>query len=266
MAPTCFLLYSQAQFLWGSSSQMKFNVELIISRRTPTTFTAIHHHSIVPFARTSFPDTSVPILQTISTSDAATALGVKPACIRLHLKAGKLSGVRIGRAWRIHLTSLNEILAGSRKLNEPSLVRMPIASGSIKSSTHAVHKDVDSLPALSSPIAEDDVLPAQNDHSARPRPVVLESPKSHQPPSTTTSAPKPLFDDNDMVWINRYRRDLSDPNPQVRADARWNLERFAQRAEQDPTRRVAARLTAEEAKAMAAALLASSPRGDRTWW
>ena len=131
---------------------------------------------------------------------------------------------------------------------------------------YAVHKDGISQPAPSLSSAKHDVLLLQNDRSAPPSPVVLKSPKSHVAPSTMTSAPQPIFDENDMLWINRYRADLSDPNPRVRANAKWHLERFAHRAEQDPTQRVAARLTAEEANTMAAALLASSPRGDRTWW
>lgn len=237
-----------------------------IGARTSSTFITIHRHAILLIARTPFPGAPVPILQTISTSDAAMALGVKPACIRLHLKTGKLSGVRIGRSWRVHLTSLNELLAGSRKLNEPPLVRTQIACESPKASAYTVGNAMVSHPTPSSPSAEQGILSTQNDHPTQPSQVVFESPKSHLPPSAPASAPKPIFDESDMVWINRYRRDLNDPNPQIRADAKWHLERFAQRAEQDPTRRVAARLTAEEAKEMAAALLASSPRGDPTWW
>ena len=210
----------------------------------------------------------MPILETISTSDAAGALGVKPACIRLHLKAGKLSGVRFGRSWRIHLSSLNELLAGFRTVNGSSMAPKPVVMESRKSSPCIAQNDGACQVQSSSPTANDRSSVLQNDLHAQPLPVGSELSKSHlpQPSPTPNNRPKPLFDDNDMVWINRYRRDLTDANPQVRADAKWHLERFAQRSEQDATRRVAARLTVEEAKAMAAALLASSPHGDRTWW
>ena len=186
------------------------------------------------------------VIPTISTEQAGAALGVGPASIRQRIKAGTLSAVKVGRGWRIHMASLNAILAGSQP---------PAAHAS--SATSVVVSPETPCPS-----------PSPTTSSASP-PVVCQ-PASPAPPAAESVAvqprPKQLFSDSDMVWIVRYRRDLSDPNPAVRAEAKHQLGMFVQAAEQDATRRVAARLTVEEAKTMAAVLLASSPRGDRTWW
>lgn len=188
----------------------------------------------------------MPVIETVSVQQAGAALGVGPASIRQRIKAGQLSAVRVGRGWRIHLTSLNAILAGSQPPAAHSTAVTTIVSEPMKPcpspspTTSSAPPPVASLPAIPAP-------PAVETVAVQPR-------------------PKSLFSDGDMVWIARYRCDLNDPNPAVRTEAQHQLRMFAQAAEQDATRRVVARMTEEEAKATAAALLAGMSRGDRTWW
>ena len=188
----------------------------------------------------------MPVIETVSTEEAGAALGVGPASIRQRIKAGTLSAVRVGRGWRIHLASLNAILAGS----QPPTAQSPAV-------TTVVSEPMKPRPS-----------PSPTTSSAPPS-VVLQ-PAIPAPPAADSVAvqprPKSLFSDGDMIWIEKYRRDLNDPNPAVRAEAKHQLSMFAQAAEQDATRRVAARMTEEEAKATAKVLVAGLSRGDRTWW
>lgn len=188
----------------------------------------------------------MPIIETVSVEQAGAALGVGPASVRQRIKAGSLSAVKVGRGWRVHLTSLNAILAGSAAPTVQSPAVTTVVSEPMKShppsspTTNSALPSVAIQPAISAP-------PAANSVAVQPR-------------------PKSLFSDGDMIWIARYRRDLNDPNPAVRTEAQHQLRMFAQAAEQDATRRVVARMTEAEAKATAAALLAGMSRGDRTWF
>jgi len=188
----------------------------------------------------------MPVIETVSTEEAGAALGVGPASIRQRIKDGRLSAVRVGRGWRIHLASLNAILAGT----EAPIARSTAVTSVVFHPEKSTHS------------------PSPTTNSAPP-PVVCQ-PATPAPPAAESIAvqprPKKLFSDSDMVWIERYRRDLNDPNPAVRAEAKHQLRMFAQAAEQDATRRVAARMTEEECRATATALLAGSSRGDRAWW
>jgi hypothetical protein len=72
------------------------------------------------------------------------------------------------------------------------------------------------------------------------------------PAPVAPAPPKPLFDASDLEWISRYRRELNDPDPAVAANARYQLDMFAKRTQDDPTRRPA-KMTAEQCRAAAAA-------------
>jgi excisionase family DNA binding protein len=210
----------------------------------------------------------MPVIETVSTEEAGAALGVVSATIRERIKNGSLSAVKVGRGWRIHLTSLNVLLTGSGRPSAPPASRPAVATEHKQAPASPVQNDGPRLTSSALLVAADRSSTVQNDPAAQPPPVVSDQPSLSLPPPTPPPQPRsePLFDADDMVWINRYRRDLNDPHPQVRADAKWHLEHFAARAERDPTRRVAARMTEEEAKATAAALVAGLSRGDRTWW
>lgn len=189
---------------------------------------------------------SMPVIETVSTEEAGVALGVVPATIRERIRNGSLSAVKIGRGWRVHLSSLNAILAGSAAPTAQTAAVTTVVSKPMKPRPSPSPTTSSAPP----PIVSQPVIPA---------PPATES-------VTAQPRPKSLFSDGDMIWIERYRRDLNDPNPAVRAEAKHQLRMFAQAAEQDATRRVAVRMTEEEAKATAAALVAGLSRGDRTWW
>jgi excisionase family DNA binding protein len=179
-------------------------------------------------------------------AEACSALGLRPAAVRLRIRAGELAAVQVGRRWRIGLTSLNAILAGAEAPTAQTAAVTTVVSEPMKP------------------------CPSPSPTTSSAPPLIVSQPAIPAPPAAESVAvqprPKQLFSDGDMVWIARYRRDLSDPHPAVRAEAKHQLSMFAQAAEQDATRRVAARMTEEECKATAAALVAGLSRGDRTWF
>ena len=171
------------------------------------------------------------LIATVSTEQAAAALGLKPATVCKMIRTGQLPAARIGRSWRIGSTSLNALLAGAEvpaapETTKPSVVLEQTKSAPCRTETTVVPAVPVMAIAAASAISTDEKI-------------------KNNPASV-------LFDADDMVWISRYRRDLSDPNPQIRADAKWHLERFAARAEQDPTRHPT--LTAEQRRAAIVAI------------
>lgn len=138
------------------------------------------------------------VIETISVEEAAVALGLRPAAVRLRIKSGELAAALIGRKFRVGIASVNALLAGAGPAPRPSPRPTYDSSFPQPSSNPAVQHAV--------------------------QPVV-------QPPPSTSP-----FDANDMAWIAAYRRQLADPNPTVRSNAKFHLERFAARAADDPTR------------------------------
>jgi excisionase family DNA binding protein len=51
------------------------------------------------------------ITDTVSSEEAAAALGVRPPTVRTLIKGGRLSASRFGRGWRVHTASINALLA-----------------------------------------------------------------------------------------------------------------------------------------------------------
>lgn len=48
----------------------------------------------------------------MSPEDVAAALGISPATIRRWLRDGAIAGVKVGRQWRVNVTSVREKIAG----------------------------------------------------------------------------------------------------------------------------------------------------------
>ncbi len=57
---------------------------------------------------------------------AAAALGLRPAAIRLRIKAGELATAFVGRKWRVGTASVNALLAGAAPVRPVSSVQ-PVA-------------------------------------------------------------------------------------------------------------------------------------------
>lgn len=174
------------------------------------------------------------IIPTVSVEEAGVALGLGPVSIRQRIKTEVLSAARVGRAWRVHVDSINAILSGRAPTN---------------SSVAAKPNDDSTTVNLQSPVKP----PAITTQEESPRtctasdagaghvpndPSVLDQPAraatiTALPEAEKPAAPKPRFSDSDMVWINRYRREALDPDREVAANARWQLEQFERRANEN---------------------------------
>lgn len=139
-------------------------------------------------------------IQTCSIEEAGIALGLKPASVRSRIRSGELAAALVGRRWRVHLDSLNSLLAPVRRRPWPSQVT-PVPA----------HSDSTSAP------------------TSPPEPSPILAPPS-VPEPLPADAPKPLFSDHDLTWIYRYRAELLDPSSDVRENARWQLSMFARSA------------------------------------
>jgi excisionase family DNA binding protein len=51
------------------------------------------------------------VIETLSVEQAAAALGLRPAAIRLRIKSGDLAAAFVGRKWRVGTASVNALLA-----------------------------------------------------------------------------------------------------------------------------------------------------------
>lgn len=73
------------------------------------------------------------IIETISTEDAGSALGLGPAAVRQRIKSGQLAAVRVGRSWRIGVKSLNDLLsaAAAECRGSGTATRAPSARASV---------------------------------------------------------------------------------------------------------------------------------------
>ena len=144
------------------------------------------------------------VIETISVEQAAAALGLRPAAVRLRIKSGALAAALVGRKFRVGTASVNALLAGAGPASRPT------------------------------------PRPASGYDSSFPQPSACPAVQRAVPPvAQVVVQPLPTtspFDDNDMAWITAYRRQLADPNPAVRSNAKFHLERFAARAADDPTR------------------------------
>jgi excisionase family DNA binding protein len=206
------------------------------------------------------------VIQTLSTEEAGIALGVVPATIRERIRNGSLSAVKVGRGWRVHLASLNALLNGSSSPAASPASRSVVVPEHQQAAASPVQNDSEPLTLPSSPAAITPVSTVPNDLPAPSSPVVSQPPSPGlaalipQPPAD----PDDGYDADDLVWVQRYRRDLADVDPQVRADAAWHLERIAARAkriQQERTQKAIRNLSPAECREMAAAILASSPAG-----
>lgn len=196
----------------------------------------------------------MPIIETVSVEQAGAALGVGPATIRLRIKGGTLSAVKVGRGWRVHSTSLNALLSGSSSPSASLAPRSAVVAEHQQPPASPARNDSPTPASLSPPAANILVSTVQNDApTASPVPS-----QAVQPP------PSDPYRAEDRVWIARYTRDLNSPDPQVRADAAWHLGQFAKRAacvELEKRTRKIRSLSVAECREMAATIIASSPVG-----
>jgi len=211
------------------------------------------------------------LIATVSTAEAAAALGLRPVTVCKMIRTGQLPAARIGRSWRVGLTGLNALLAGANGPAASSVPRPSVVSELPTMSPRTMQIDGPPLASSLSPTAGDRSSTVQNDIPAQPSPVVSEqtSPSLPQSDSPVQARPDDGFDADDMVWVRRYRRDLSDPDPQIRADAKGHLEQFARRAEQvkrDRLRQMMRHQSPEACQSMARAMVASSPPSRSAWW
>jgi len=171
----------------------------------------------------------VSLIATYSTTEAAAALGVRPVTVCKMIREGRLAAVRIGRSWRIGLSSMNALLAGATGV--PSMAGRGAAVVSERRHATLVVPDV---AAKATPA----VVPEQRNLAA--------SPVQNDPPAPR----KPRFSDEDMRWVNRYRIEATDPDPEVRRNALYQLSMFERRAVEDEKwerlRGVVGQLTAEQ--------------------
>lgn len=192
----------------------------------------------------------MPVIETLSVAEACTALGLRPPAVRQRIQSGELAAVQIGRRWRVGLASVNDLLAGA----DPSRMRpAPAFPGVPRQSDHSIstvqNTAATPAPASSQPAAAVTLsVPDAQPDTAQPVARTVAEPHAQQPATISRS----VFDTDDMRWINRYRIELASPDPQVRADAEYHLRMFAQRAERDATRRVAAKMSEDECRTMAA--------------
>ena len=140
------------------------------------------------------------LIQTVSIEEAGIALGLKPASVRSRIRSGELAAALVGHRWRVHVDSLNSLLSPVRRRPWPSQVAP---------------------------------TPAHSDSSATPTstpdpPPISVPPTVPEPPPA--AAPKPLFSDRELAWVYRYRAELTDPSPDVRENAHWQLSMFARSA------------------------------------
>lgn len=138
----------------------------------------------------------MPVLESVTVAEAASALGIGRAGVRRMIASGQLPAVRIGRAWRILVEDVNRLL---RPANSPSSAPGSPSAGQAETLSSAI-----------------------------------------QPPPETMSAPTPPrppepFSPGDLAEIERYRRQLADPDPEVQRHARFQLQMFAEAAAADPT-------------------------------
>jgi excisionase family DNA binding protein len=128
------------------------------------------------------------VTETISVEQAAAALGLRPAAVRLRIKSGEIRAAMVGRRWRVGISSINLLLSGAE----------PVRSSSIFLAPHP-----QSTPAP--PVA----------HAPIKQPI--------------QSSP---YNDTDLAHIRRFRVELSHPDPDIRATARFQLMMFQERADQ----------------------------------
>ena len=53
------------------------------------------------------------VTETLSVEQAAAALGLRPAAIRLRIKSGEIKAAMVGRRWRVGISSINLLLSGA---------------------------------------------------------------------------------------------------------------------------------------------------------
>lgn len=152
------------------------------------------------------------VIATYSTAQAATALGVRPVTVCKMIREGHLAAVRIGRSWRIGLSSINALLVGA--------TGVPDMAGRVA----AIVPNRQGATLLVSGAL------------ARAAPTVVPEQRIPAPPQVQNDIPtarKPRLSDDDMRWINRYRIEATDPDPEVRRNALYQLSMFERRTVED---------------------------------
>lgn len=169
------------------------------------------------------------MIATCSTAEAAAALGVRPVTVCKMIREGRIAAVRIGRSWRIGLSSINALLVGATGVPDPE--RRSIAGASQRQDATSA---VLTVPAK--------VVPAVVPEQRNPAPLQVQN--------DIPTARKPRLSDDDMRWINRYRIEASDSDPEIRRNALYQLSMFEQRAIEDEKwerlRGVVSQVTAEQ--------------------
>lgn len=170
------------------------------------------HVVIWRYPTTSVRLPSVSLIATYSTAQTAAALGVRPVTVCKMIREGRLAAVRIGRSWRIGLSSINALLVGATGI--PNMAgRVAAVVPEQRGATLAVSaQQVGAVPA---------VVPAQR------------NPAPPQVQSDIPTARKPRLSDDDMRWVNHYRIEATDPDPEVRRNALYQLSMFERRAVED---------------------------------
>jgi excisionase family DNA binding protein len=127
---------------------------------------------------------------TASVEEVAAALGLRPVAVRQRIKAGTLSAVRIGRAWRVHTDSVNALLG---KPQPTAATPTPPASAPQSTS-----------------------VPPPEHRPTKLRPGSPEWVQWHMD----------IFDASDAPWIEKYTWELGSSDPQVASNAQYQLSMF----------------------------------------
>lgn len=204
------------------------------------------------------------VIATVSVEEAGEALGLKPPAVRGKIKSGALAAAFISRRWRVHVDSLNALLACPVPVRNPPI---PVKRWATRVETHAsrqpeAHAVADPSPIIAAPSPP--IAPRPGDpFTTALGPVELSKPPP--PPAMLglfavpipppPPAPTSLFSDSDMRWITQHRSELWSKDSRTRENAEFQLSMFAKSAMRDPTRVAAAGLTPEQAATFIQAML-----------
>lgn len=130
------------------------------------------------------------VLTTLSSEEAASALGVRPSTIRNLIKNGRLAAVRIGRSWRIYVDSINALLGAPAPTSAAPVASSPAEHASASKPSPSATPSAQGIPAIASPDL-------------------------------------PIFTRDDDPQIQRCRDMLVSSNDNVRLVARWILDKHA---------------------------------------
>lgn len=155
------------------------------------------------------------IIATVSTEEAAVALGIRPPTVRAFIKSGKLAAARIGKSWRVGVESINALLAGACPTSLVVVPKLP---------------ELDASKSIAS--ARATALPP-----APKSPVLVTS------TSVASATPTHKPDADDLHWLGHYRAQLQSSDHATRANAAFQLGML--------TRRIAVTAPSQPAKPVA---------------